>query len=188
MSFPTFTISDVATATGRDVTSYPQWTNQALAQAMLMFRLGTCLTTWPTDQLEADTAKNAILFMADQLVILQPYQELLGGPFQSETIASYTYSLKVANILLGRIQAGSPTGNFWFDSAVALLGVCDSANSLVGGVAGGSINVFEDDGCFFVDSTGQKFLLGPKDFNLWPNNSGAGDPGDAFNSPLWGSN
>lgn len=160
MAFPTYTAVDVSNATGRPIEAYPAWTAQALQQAMLLFKLSTCLKVWPTDPDKAQLAEYAVLFMADHNVIIQPYQTTIQGPFQSEGIGSYNYSLRQAMI---NIQAGKPTGVMWFDEAVNRLGECGIDGD--GGVTGGGIGVFENDVRFWEDSDGKKHVLSPKDYN-----------------------
>lgn len=163
MVFPVYTITDVSEMSGRPESSYPTFTDKALQQSMVLFRLATCLSDWPSDPLEAQVAEYAVLALADFFVLQQPNQQVLAGPFQSESIGSYNYSLRT---VITKIRAGQPTDVYWFDIAVGQLGVCDATNSVFGGVSGGSMNVFEDEGLFFLDADGTKHLISAKDIDV----------------------
>ena len=161
--FPVLTLNDVADFTGRPVAAYPQtYTATALKQARMLFRMATCLKTFPDDEFEAELAKYAILSMAEALVLAQPYQAALANPFQSESIGSYSYS-KIAGV----VASGVPTGLSWFDSAVQRLGVCDlSGTGVIGGGSSGGIEVFEHQGTFAPGYNNVR-LVGPADGDLW---------------------
>ena len=136
--YPTnYTKQDVATASGNDVSEYTNnFIDEAIIQATLLFRIGTCLGTWPDDVINAQLARYAVLAMADAIYWVQPFQKVLRNPFSSETIGSYSYSK-----LSSAVSAGLPTGVSWFDTAVARLGVCDFNPSIPNS---GGINVFEE--------------------------------------------
>jgi hypothetical protein len=106
-------------------------------QAALMFTVITKLDDYPADPDLAQLAKNAILEMADRLLLEQPYQSVKAGPFQSETIGSYSYSRTTQTI--SKVQQGLRTGLFWWDLAIAELSVA-SANT----VEHGAVNVIPD--------------------------------------------
>lgn len=157
MAWPAYSIVDLAANSGRPEASYPSpFSTVAIAQALLLFKLYTCLKDWPTDPTQAELAKFAVLSMADAFVVSQPHALTIGNPFTSESIGSYSYSKAQK-----QLQAGLPTGLAWFDLAIQQLGVCESGPG--GGIASGSLEVFENDGFFHVDSKGHKRLLGPKD-------------------------
>ena len=153
-SYPSYTISDVATFSGRPEGLYnPAYTPVALANAFLLFKLATCLTEWPEDADHARLASNAVLELAEADVLAQPYKAALASPFSSETIGSYSYSRT-----LKRIQSGEPTGMMWFDMAVQYLGVCETGADAV---SGGSLQIFDVDLPVYVDSDGSRHAVGP---------------------------
>lgn len=159
MAWPTYTIADLALNTGRPEASFVPYANVAISQSLLLFKLYSCLKDWPTDEVEAELAKQAVLSMADAFVVSQPYSVTAGSPFQSETIGSYSYAKSAK-----QLQAGLPTGLSWFDLAIQQLGICDSGPGR--GVSSGSLTVFENDGIFSEDSEGHRTLLGPADFEI----------------------
>lgn len=157
MAWPAYTIVDLAANSGRPEASYPSpYSTVAIAQALLLFKIYSCLKDWPDDPTKADLAKCAVLEMADAFVISQPNALVLGGPFQSESIGSYSYSLASK-----RLQAGLPTGLSWFDLAIQQLGICESGPGH--GVDSCATEVFENDEFFLVKADGSRRLLGPKD-------------------------
>lgn len=156
MAWPTFTVADLATNSGRPQASYTGYANQAIAEALLLFKIYTCLKDWPSNTDDDQLAQYAVLSMADAFITSQPYALTMGSPFSSESIGSYSYSKAMK-----KLQAGLPTGLTWFDLAISQLGVCESGPN--GGIAHGSMEVFERDGYFHTDSTGKKRVLGPKD-------------------------
>lgn len=174
MSWPTYTIADLAVMTGRPEASFTAYANMAIEQSLLLFKLATCLKDWPTDSSEAQLARYAILTMADAFSLAQPNAIALSSPFQSESIGSYSYSKAMK-----AIQAGTPTGVSWFDMAIQQLGICETGG-LGAGIASGSVTVFEKDGFFTTDSDGHKTLLGPCDIeplNVPPTYISGQDPG-----------
>lgn len=110
------TVADLATFTGRPAASFTGYADQALVQATLMFSVVTKLDDYPDDPQLQQLALNAILEMADRLLLEQPYAEISTRPFQSETIGNYTYSKSTATV--AKVQNGSKTGLFWWDVAV----------------------------------------------------------------------
>jgi hypothetical protein len=162
--YPTFTAVDLSDFSGRPEASYTPFATQALKQATLLFKLATCLTSWPTDPDSAELASYAIISIADALVLTQPYQLTHASPFQSESIGSYSYSKMVLRYRQS-IENGSPVGVTWFDLAVQKLGICELGGlNGGGGVASDSIGVFEEDGTFGTkdgDDSGKRYLLGP---------------------------
>lgn len=159
-SYPVFTVTDLAGFSGRPVAEYTNtaYVPTAIAQAELLFKIGTCLgNSWPDDPTMASLARMAVLSMADAIYLVQPFQTVLSNPFSSETIGSYSYS-KVA----GAIMGGLPTGIGWFDLALSQLSVCDLKNGIP---VGGGIEVFENDGLFATGTlAGNVRMLSPEDF------------------------
>lgn len=142
MGYPEYTKQMLADFTGRPLVSFPTFvTASALPQALLLFKIGTCLASLDdlTDD-EKKMAEFAILSMADGIHLAQPYQTALASPFNSESIGSYSYS-KTAKA----IQKGDETGIMWFDLAVSNLSVCSSVEEYM---TGGGIEVFENDATF----------------------------------------
>lgn len=142
MAFPTYSIIDLSEFSGAPLETYdPAYSQQALQQATILFRIGTCLSDFPTDSLKADIARMAILSMADSIVLAQGYREVTANPFSSETIGSYSYSK-----LSSAVSAGQTTGINWFDMAVGQLSECGLFND--GSTGHGGIEVFEVDSSF----------------------------------------
>jgi hypothetical protein len=160
VAYPTFTATDLANFSGRDVATYTGYaTTSALPQSILLFKIGTCLADLPEDPIKQELARMAILAMADAIVLSQPYQTVLANPFNSETIGSYSYS-KVASA----VNAGLPTGIAWFDMALRELSVCDLQDNIP---SGGGIEIFEYDAAFAAGRhSGNVKLLSPKDIEL----------------------
>lgn len=139
MTYPEFTTQDLANFTGRPKASFrePYVTGSALPQALLLFKMGTCLAS--LNDLNADgknLARYAILAMADAIQLASQYASVHANPFNSESIGSYSYS-KVAKA----VADGFPTGVFWFDSAIQSLSVCETTDGLA---MSGGIEVFEN--------------------------------------------
>lgn len=135
--YPTYDVDDLAEISGYPVELYTNeaFVTQALKQATLLFKIGTCLAAFPDDELAAELAENGILDLANAIYWVQPFQSVLRNPFSSETIGSYSYSK-----LQQAVSAGLPTGVSWFDLAVTRLSVCDD---VAGIEASGGINVHE---------------------------------------------
>lgn len=165
MGYKTYTRQMLADFTGRPLASFPEAfvTNSAIPQALLLFKIGTCLAS--PDDLSEDQQQMvdfAILSMADGIHLAQPYQTALASPFNSESIGSYSYS-KVAKA----VQKGEETGVMWFDLAIDQLSVCDRLN---GSFAQGGIEIFENDGIFaggkrLGGQPGNVEYLSPADLN-----------------------
>lgn len=151
MAYPTYTADDLAAVTGNLKESYPPFATEALLQATLLFKMGTCLSDFPTGELDSQLARYAILHMADAIVQVQPHQEALYSPFSSETIGSYSYSK-----LQRAAQAGLPTGVSWFDMAIEQLSVCASEDVMSSGT-----EIFEHDGVFGPGTGSNNRLYGP---------------------------
>lgn len=158
-TYPEYDIQDLSDFSGRDVSEYVNtgYVPTAISQALLLYKLGTCLNSWPDDPTMAELAKMAVLSMADAIYLVQPFQKILSNPFSSETIGSYSYS-KVA----GAVMGGLPTGIAWFDMAISKLSVCDLNDGIS---MGGGIQVFEDDGLFAQGVGSNIQFLSPEDLN-----------------------
>lgn len=122
---PAPTQSDLETFTGRPAATFGTFADQALAQATLMLTLVTGLTALPDDPDLAQLAKNAIMELADRLLLEQPFQSIKAGPFQTETIGSYSYSRVTPTAT--KVQQGIKTGLLWWDLAVDKLSVPGSS-------------------------------------------------------------
>jgi hypothetical protein len=157
--YPVYTPEDVAAATGGDSSEYTDFMPEAILQAILLFKRGTCLVAWPDDPDEASIARYGVLYMAEAIEAAQPWQKILRTPFSSETIGSYSYS-KVQKA----VANGLPTGVDWFDIAINDLSVCDQNSGIP--VSGG-YNVFEENK---VPHGGYGVYLGPGD--QFPDNWG----------------
>jgi hypothetical protein len=160
-TYPIFGVSEISAFSGRPVSEYTNaaYVPMAVAQATLLFKLGTCLgDSYPDDPTMASLASMAISAMADAIYLVQPFQAILSNPFSSETIGSYSYS-KVA----GAVMGGLPTGITWFDLALSKLSVCELNDGIP---MGGGIEAFEWDGKFASGVVpGNVRLLSPQDFN-----------------------
>lgn len=145
MGYPTYTVAMLSTFTGRPAAAFraPYTTASALPQALLLFKMGTCIADpsgLSTD--EQQLVDFAILEMADSIQLASLYATVHANPFSSETIGSYSYG-KVAKA----VQKGDDTGIFWFDKAVQELSVCDTSDGI--SMTGG-IEVFERHGGYFA--------------------------------------
>jgi hypothetical protein len=132
----------------------------ALQQAADLMTLTTGLEADPTSE-AAEIQRmltNAILQMAEALVIMQPYRGVILNPFASETIGAYTYS-KLQNT---KDLGGGDTGLHWWDQAVEYFDLDDISES-------SSTRVFEDDNVWVRQSTvehqGRRMVLGPADID-----------------------
>lgn len=152
--YPTYTASDVALFSGGQEADYGDYLEQALTQATLLFKIGTCLAQFPDNEMDAEIAKLGILSMADAIYGSQPFQATLRNPFSSETIGSYSYSK-----MSSAVSAGLPTGVSWFDLATTRLSVCDQQLGLP---ASGGWNVMEENKS---PHDGYGVYLGPGDQN-----------------------
>lgn len=162
-AFPTLCIDDLANFTGRQASSYPDpFSDQALLQARLFFSYATGLfakdNAWPTDPDDAQLAKYAVLSLADYFVLDQPNQQIKADVFSSQTIGSYSYTLKQAAVLKA-IQLGGNTGIMWFDLAIQQFGA-DSNHVVTGG-----IEVFYDELMTEDQGNGFSRVLGPHERN-----------------------
>lgn len=162
MAYPTIVRQDLADFTGRPVASFPETfvTNSAIPQAVLLFKLGTCIVDpalLSTD--DQQLVRFALLSMADAIHLAAPYQTALANPFNSESIGSYSYS-KTAKA----VQDGKDTGVMWFDLAVRQLSQCESD---AGDFRRGGIEMFERDGSYVSGQlSGNVAYLSPADMSL----------------------
>lgn len=118
------TSDDLAAFAGRPATTLGAFAPQALAQATLMFTIVTGLSDLPDDPDLRQLALNAIMELADRILLEQPYQAIAAGPFQTETLGSYSYSRITATT--SRVQQGIKTGLLWWDLAIDTLTVAGS--------------------------------------------------------------
>lgn len=133
---------------------------QALKQSAFLLQLLSGCSDYPTDETCKTLFDNAIMDMANWMKNTLPFVAAAAGPFQSETIGSYSYSKNFRNILLSGLKGGdATTGVLWFDLAVSECGCGLEEDSLV---ASGAITVFEHDDVF-VASGGRRWVLGPED-------------------------
>lgn len=128
MPYTTYTRQMLADFTGRPLVSFPEGfvTKSAIPQALLLFKLGTCLAS--PDDLTDDQKQLvdfAIMSMSDAIHLAQPYQTALASPFNSESIGSYSYSRTAQ-----AVSRGLPTGIGWFDDAIQRLSVCDTLDGV----------------------------------------------------------
>jgi hypothetical protein len=144
-------VDDLAEFTGRPIDSFGPFADTALAQATLLFQVVTSLTEFPTDEIGAQLATNAILEMAYRFILEQPYAITAASPFQSETIGSYSYS-KSGTARLALLGKG--TGLLWWDLAMDRL-----TRPGESGVGYGSISAFRDH--LVTDGTGQVYIVDP---------------------------
>lgn len=155
MTYPTFTKEMLSEFSGRPAVSYQSHTTQALSQAVLLFKIGTCLSDLPEDATMQQLASMGILAMADAIVLSQPYQKAAASPFSSESIGSYSYS-KAA----GAVSRGEKTGVMWFDLAIDKMSVCDINDDIP---FSGGIEVFEHDVRLVAGAAGNRRMLSPQD-------------------------
>ena len=159
MPYPTYSKQDLATYSGRPLASFKNYAEEALSQALLLFKMGTCLATLPTDEDQAQLAKYAILAMADTMYLSQQYAKAKASPFSSESIGSYSYSKSAQ-----QVQKGEKTGVMWFDLAIEQLSVCGEGDDIP---FSGGIEVFEHDARFVAGGNGDNVrMLSPVDLEL----------------------
>lgn len=149
------TVDELATFSGRPAGSYGGFATEALAQATLLFSLVTKLGDYPADPDLTKLAKNAIMQMADRLVLEQPYQAMTASPFSSENLGGYSYS-KSATFKTAR--DGGDTGLVWWELAVDELSQVDRSI-----VASASYSVFDRDEAIVHVEGGGGFITGPGD-------------------------
>ncbi len=111
-------VGDLADFAGTVAADYSTFATTALEQATLLFEDATGLEEYPDSDRNRQIAYNGICEMAQKIYDAQAYAAVVNGPFQSETIGSYSYS-KAAKA----VSAGTATGVLWFDLAVFRLSV-----------------------------------------------------------------
>lgn len=155
MTMATPSVSDLATFTGRNVASFTSYASEALTQSALLLRLATGITEYPTDPDLAQLAKNGIMDMADKIYLSSPLKNksAVASPFASETIGTYTYTIKSVST---KIKAGEDTGVLWFDLAVAQL-----KTGVRRGSASGHVVIFENDGRYQTENPDVSIVPGP---------------------------
>lgn len=161
--FPTFTVSQLADFSGRQLIDYTPYADQALMQATVVLMLVTELRDWPIDPFSQNVAQLGILHYAEVLTLEQPYQEAAHSPFQTQTVGSTSFSKPVA-YMRGNAQAnalrGEQTGITWFDYAVQLL----AQRTQFGGVFGNALKMRMDEGMVRHNhETGEIEIVGPED-------------------------
>ena len=101
------------------------WAVLALQQATDLFWLATGLAEYPSDPQYSRIAKNAIMEMAQWLLVQDENKTEIFSPYNSERIGSYSYSK------LGRaenaIHKNEPLGLFWWDKAISLFYTADNS-------------------------------------------------------------
>lgn len=132
----TLTLEELSTFTGRPVESFSPFTETAIAQAILLFRLATCTDDYSPNPLLRELAQNAIAAAADSIALAQPHTVLMSQPFSSESLGSYSYSKMAQAVAIGKA-----TGVPWFDMAVSQLSRCHLRESHV--PTSGGIQVFQ---------------------------------------------
>lgn len=157
MSYPAWTTDDLSKFSGRPAQSYTSYADTSISQALLLFKIGTCLAGLPEDETQKELATMGVMAMADSIYLSQEFQKQAASPFSSESIGSYSYS-KAARAVAG----GGTTGIMWFDLAVSQLGQCVQSDGIP---TGGGIQVFEDDGLFVAGRNGNVDFLSPADIS-----------------------
>lgn len=139
------TVTEMAAFTGRPEAMLGDFAPQAILQATLMFSQLTELSEYPDDPDLTQLAKFAILEMADRILLEQPYAETRSGPFQTETIGSYSYS-KITATSKSPTAGSRTSGLFWWETALDLL-----AAKGISGLAHGSVRIDNDDVVYTTD-------------------------------------
>lgn len=140
---------ELSVFTGRPTNTYGAFADEALAQAALLFSIVTKLTAYPVDPDLLKLAKYAIMEMADRLILEQPYASIKSGPFQTETIGSYSYSKATSTSRTA--QQGLKTGLFWWDLALDELALPGSSVMGHGSIAVDHLGLIDNgDGTFTV--------------------------------------
>jgi hypothetical protein len=153
------TVADLTAFTGRSE-SYPDYANTALAQAGLLFTLTSGVSTYPDDADLANLVRNAIMDMANRMVLEVPYAATKASPLASETIGSYSYTKSAT---AAKAASGSRTGLLWWDLAMQLLMTADQSV-----VASGSVLHLVEAPLLAHDASGTAYLLGPADDPFGP--------------------
>lgn len=168
-AYPTLGVTELSTFSGRPAASYPaSYPDQAIRMATLIFKIASGLVEFPEPGTNAyDLATMAILALADEFILEQPFQEAKSSPFNSESIGSYSYSKMAGRGAVraaSSISADGKTGNIWFDLAIEQLGVVVNALNMP---AYGGVEVFEHSEMMVPGLNRHNTrLLGPGDFRL----------------------
>jgi len=134
-----------------------QYAGEALAQATDLILLGTGLTGMPTTAQDARIYSWAIFSMAEALEAYKAVRAISSSPFTEEDIGSYSY-VRASS----RIATGLPTGLLWVDIAIAHF-MNSGANAVPWS---DSIQVFEADNVGTFAESGDRIVLGPRDWGL----------------------
>jgi hypothetical protein len=168
---PVPTLPELAEWSGRPEVSYTAYANSALLQATVMFTTLSELTAETYPSLTADDqvlAQQGILAMGDYIYLRQPYQQVIAGPMQNETIGSYSYS-KPEQEMARNAQAlevtAERTGVDMFDLAIRMLSRRQRANGVFSGQITGFEHFAKDDAAHIKwDKEEQRMVLtGPAD-------------------------
>lgn len=155
---PAPTKAELALFTGRSEASFDAYFQAALEQATLLLALLTGLDALPDDPQQAKLVKFAIMELADQLILEQPYKEETGGPFSSETLGGYSYAQSQSFV---KAKERKPLGLLWWDLAVEMLAGGERSK-----VASGAIRT--DNGLFRALDTGEPWIVGPHELGMSP--------------------
>lgn len=170
MSLTVPEMSDLVTFSGTQIAGQ-YYTDTAYVATAL--QQATDLLTLVTD-IEADPpetpveiwrmTRNAILEMAEAIVIKQPYRAVVLNPFQSETIGTYTYS-KLAKVAAHDSEVVGGQHMRWWAQAIEYWDLQDVY------VESTSTHVFEDDNVWLrgrdpaVAGSGRRLVMGPIDID-----------------------
>src|SRR5687767_11870516 len=118
MAYQAPTVAELANFSGRAEASYLPYASTALLQAALLFTLVTGISDPPDDADQAQLINNAIMDMADDIYLKQPFRAVIASPKSSETIGSYSYTIGSAAF---KAMTGDVTGLMWWDLALSIL-------------------------------------------------------------------
>jgi len=171
MGYPLFSKQDLADFVGVPVQTLQSRVETALVQSSLLFTIVTEVSEVPDEEDKANLIKFAILEMAYDIYLKQPFVDVKAKPYQSETIGSYSYSIGSHAY---KAMQGDKTGLMWWDLAISKIG-----QAVV--ISSGSIAVFDRDHNIWSDSAGNLVLVGPAEvtnYGLSYNDLNQGYPGD----------
>ncbi len=174
MAYQAPSVAELANFSGRSEASYLPYASTSLLQAALLFTLVTGISDPPDDADQVQLIKNAIMDMAADIYLKQPFRAVLAKPMSSETIGSYSYTINSAAF---KAMTGNVTGLMWWDLALSILGRAETA------IGSGSIAVFDRDHNIWTDSDGHLVLVGPAEVSnrgLSYNDLNQGYPGDVI--------
>jgi hypothetical protein len=183
--YPVPAVSDLATFSGRDESTYTGYANAALLQSTIRFTFLTEVTDPASftgyNALSASDqqvlALNGICALADSIYLQFPYQGVNASPLNSETVGIWTYTKNPMTGAGARaLQANAmelslaSTGVTLFDMAVQLLAL----RTIASGVFHGSMDVFNggdrrgvlDEVMIYEHGDGRRSVMGPADRNL----------------------